>query len=258
MQPSNPYFWTRVNGRLLLRNLALEESVYSKCVFDSYYRGIIDEPVLIYYEMYDAESSEAFTFHSGNTYQVGDCYIRPMDVVLDLGANIGIFARFASDMGASKVYSFEPTMQNFELLLLNRPENCEAHRIAISNMDCQALDIAYKEDCPGGSSILFHEDGKLQTCMGMTVSTLIDQGIIQQPDFIKMDIEGAEVHAFDGIRDEHLIGAHSIAMEIHIGVIGQEGAAKIYNRLANLGFNSYTMFNPDENNIVWFVNQNKL
>ena len=192
-------FWTKVNNKLQYRNLQAEENIHTEDIFGAYFSGIIDEPVLIYYEIFNTKNSDYFTFIDGCIYQMGDCYIKTGDIILDLGANIGIFARFADEKGAKCIYSFEPIMQNFELLLLNRPDTCEAHRIAVSDQDNQAIQISYKPNSPGGSSMVLYEDGELQTCMGMTVSTMIDRGIIQQPDFIKMDIEGAELFAFNGI-----------------------------------------------------------
>jgi len=254
MKPSNPNFWTDLNGQLALRNLESEEAVYRHNIFPSWKSGKIDEPILIYYEVYDCHSS---VYIDDSLYQRGDCFIKEGDVVLDLGANIGIFSRFASDKGAKKVYSFEPVQENFKLLALNRPDNCEAHRIAVSNKNNQAVQISYKPDCPGGSSMLKHDDGILQTCMTMKISTMVKNGLIEQPDFIKMDIESAEVLAFEGISDAILKKVRCIAMEMHEEFISKEDSNKIYNRLHNLGFESFTLNNPDNNNIVWFTN-NKL
>lgn len=251
MKPSNPNFWTNVNGQLNLRNLEQEERVYRHNIFPSWIEREIDEPIFIYYEVYDCHSS---VYIDDSLYQRGDCFIKEGDVVLDLGANIGIFSRFASDKGAKKVYSFEPVQENFKLLALNRPDNCEAHRIAVSNENNAAVKISYKSNCPGGSSILKYDDGILQTCMTMKVSTMITNGLIEQPDFIKMDIEGAEVMAFQGITDSHLNKVRCIAMEIHVNTIGDEGVEYIYSRMETLGFNHFTLLNPDQNNIVWFTN----
>lgn len=251
MQPSDPNFWTDVNGQLILRNLQEEETAYRHDVFPSYQAGFIDEPILIYYEIYDCHGAD---YIDDSLYQQKDCFIKEGDVVLDLGANIGIFSRFASDKGAKKVYSFEPVQENFKLLALNRPANCEAHRIAISNKDNETVQIAYKPNCPGGSSIVLYEDGILQNCMTMTVSTMIKIGLIEQPDFIKMDIEGAEVLAFKGITDDILSNVRCIAMEMHNDAIGQEGIDYIYNRMNDLNFTAFTLWNPDNCNIVWFTN----
>lgn len=250
MKPTNPNFWTNVKGQLTFRNLEKEEQVYRDNIFPSWTNNQIDEAIVIYYEVYDCHSGG---YIDDSLYQHGDCIIKEGDVVLDLGANIGIFTRFASDKGAKKVYSFEPIQENFQLLSLNRPDNCEAHRIAISNKDNEAVNIAYKPNCPGGSSMVKYDDGILQTCMSMRVDTLLNNGIIEQPDFIKMDIEGAEVMALEGISDNILINTRCIAMEIHENVIGEKGSNIIYSRLRSLGFKDYTLTNPDGNNIVWFT-----
>jgi FkbM family methyltransferase len=253
MKPNNPNFWTDINGQLVLRNLEREESIYRDNIFPAWSKNQIDEPILIYYEVYDCHSGG---YIDDSLYQFNECFIKEGDVVLDLGANIGIFTRFASDKGAKKVYSFEPVQENFRLLSLNRPDNCEAHRIAISNKDNDAVQISYKPNCPGGSSIIKYEDGILQTCMTMTVDTLINNGVIEQPDFIKMDIEGAEALAFEGISDDVLRKTRCITMEMHEDVIGKEDSDKIYDRLRGLGFKPFTLYNPDNNNIVWFTNNN--
>lgn len=252
MKPSNPNFWTDLNGQLALRNLESEEAVYRHNIFPSYMAGEIDEPILIYYEVYDCHSS---FYVDDSIYQRENCVIKEGDVVLDLGANIGIFSRFASDKGAKMVYSFEPVQENFKLLSLNRPENCEAHRIAVSNKNNEAIQISYKPNCPGGSSIVKYEDGILQKCLTMNVSTMIDIGLIEQPDFIKMDIEGAEVLAFEGMDDNILKKVRCIAMEMHNDAIGDAGVNYIYERLHNLGFESWTLYNPDNCNIVYFTNR---
>lgn len=250
MKPTNANFWTATDQGFQLRNLEKEESVYRHNIFPSWQSKQIDEPIMIYYEVYDCHSS---VYIDDCLYQRDKCYIKPGDVVLDLGANIGIFSRFASDKGASKVYSFEPVQENFKLLALNRPDNCEAHRLAVSDKDNQSLKIAYKPDCPGGSSILKYDDGITQNCMSITIDTLVNNNIIEQPDFIKMDIEGAEVLAFKGTSDTILKRVRCIAMEMHMPVIDQE-AKYIYDRLKSLGFSSFTLNNPDNNNIVWFTN----
>ena len=249
MKPSNPNFWTRLNGQLSLRNLEREEAVYRNNIFPSWRANKIDEPIVIYYEIYDCHGDY---FKDDCIYQRQGCELRPGDVVLDLGGNIGIFTRWASDMGAKKIYSFEPVQENFQLLALNRPENCEAHRMAVSNADNQAIQIAYKPWAPGGSSIVKHDGGELQTAMSITIDTLLESGVIEMPDFLKMDIEGAEVMAFQGISDENLKKIRCVSMEIHTNAIGQENVDSIYSRMHDLGFKTYTLRNPGGDNQVYF------
>ena len=248
MIPSNPNFWTNVNGQLSLRNLEQEEHVYRHNIFPAWSNKQIDEPIVIYYEIYDCHSA---SYIDDSIYQLEGCSLRPGDYVLDLGANIGIFSRWASDMGAAKIYSFEPVQENFQLLALNRPLNCEAHRLAVSNKDFEALEIAYKPWAPGGSSIVKHEDGEIQKVLTITIDTALSTGLIDKIDFLKMDIEGAELMAFEGISDTNLKQIRCVAMEMHIGVLGSSSQL-IYNRMQRLGFQAFTINNPDGNNMVYF------
>jgi len=257
MKPSNPNFFTRLDGQLTCRNLAYEESMYRTSIFNSYENKIIDEPIVIYYEVYDCHQSPTpnIPYKDECIYQRNMCFIKKGDIVLDLGANIGIFSRFASDVGASKIYSFEPIIDNFELLMLNRPDNCEPHRIAISNRDNDCISMGYDKSSPGGSSFI-HKVGQEQTAMTMTINTLINNGIIEQPNFIKMDIEGAEVMAFEGISDDVLRKTRCISMEMHANILTEEQVYSIYDRLESLGFEQWTLRNPDRCNIVHFTNKN--
>src|SRR5437016_14508220 len=46
--------------------------------------------------------------------------IRPGDVSYDVGANVGLYARFMADVfGAAQVFAFEPMRDNSELLTAN-------------------------------------------------------------------------------------------------------------------------------------------
>ena len=48
--------------------------------------------------------------------------IIPGDIVLDCGANVGIFTKYALNKGAKHVYSFECDPSNYECLILNIQE----------------------------------------------------------------------------------------------------------------------------------------
>jgi tRNA G37 N-methylase Trm5 len=48
--------------------------------------------------------------------------IKPGDIVLDCGANVGIFTKYALNKGAKHVYAFECDPSNYECLILNIQE----------------------------------------------------------------------------------------------------------------------------------------
>jgi FkbM family methyltransferase len=246
------WFWTRVEGQLQYRNLGAEEWAFRHEIVPSWRAKKIDEPVFIYYEIYDAHSAG---YVDECMYQLMDCTIQPGDYVVDLGANIGIFSNRASELGAAKVYSFEPVKENFELLMLNRPHNCEPFKLAVSDQDLQSFQIAYKPEAPGGSSIVKYEDGQLQPCLTITLDTLLSSGLIPKIDFLKVDIEGAEVLAFKGISDENLKRIRCVSMEMHVPEIGPEGTKYIYDRFERLGFKTYTIWQGGYDQVYFWQNK---
>lgn len=264
MNPRNTKFWTRdSNGVKELRDLKREHSLWKGRVYSAIKQDLIDEAILIYDEIYDNQivirvGEEQQSVRDGCIYQKDECYIRPNDVVLDLGGNIGIFSRFASDAGAKVIYSFEPIIENFELLMLNKPDNCQPHRIAVSDKDNQAIEMTYCPTDAGESSFIiekYQEIQEKQVVMSMTANTLINNGVIEQPDFIKMDIEGAEILAFNGISDEILSKTRCITMELHNPVLPEEDVLSLYLRLERLGFSVFTLTQKDKCSMVWWVNE---
>ena len=246
-------FYSLVNGIPTLRNLKEESHKVENGVMESYLKGEVDEAIMIYDEIYDNKTDD---YKDNCMYQRFGCFLKGGDRVLDLGANIGIFTNFAADKGASKIYSIEPVLQNFHMLMRNLPIQAEAHRLAVSNEDNKSVKINYTPKCPGGSICDFvkedNNENNYQNVMTITLDTLIDNGIIEQPDFIKMDIEGAEHNAFAGISDRNLEKVRCIAMEIHRNVIGEENTKTIYDRLSGLGFQHFTVWGPTKLDFVWF------
>ena len=57
MKEQNTNYWTSTESRLQYRDLSKEEQQVRNNVFPSFSAGIIDEPVLIYYEIFDCHSA---------------------------------------------------------------------------------------------------------------------------------------------------------------------------------------------------------
>jgi precorrin-6B methylase 2 len=58
-----------------------------------------------------------------NEYTKYEIDIKPNDIVLDCGANIGIFTKYALNKGAKHVYAFECDIDNYEYCKINIQEN---------------------------------------------------------------------------------------------------------------------------------------
>jgi FkbM family methyltransferase len=166
------------------------------------------------------------------------------DIVVDIGANIGVFTRWALKEGAFKVISFEPDKRYFKLLDLNSdPNKTILFNAAVSNEIGEIC--LYETEHLGGSTII-KIDNYLNkyNVRTYTLNYLFDSGLITKIDFLKIDAEGAEINIFNGISDENLMKIKNIAMEYHHSHLGFDDnlRANLIKRLNNVGFNSHLLF----------------
>ena len=122
-------------------------------------------------------------------------------VFYDVGANAGFYTLLAAvQVHHGLVYSFEPLPANLinlrKHLELNRIENVKVFELAISDEVGTALFEVERT----------HAMGRLSEAGGVHVQTssldkLLQEEKIAPPDYIKMDIEGAEFRALLGARE---------------------------------------------------------
>lgn len=181
--------------------------------------------------------------------RVDDVKIREGDVVVDLGGNIGMFTRYAYHMGASQIVTFEPDKRYFKILKQNAPKNCILFNAAIGD---KIGKMTLTESEHLGGSNLWTEINPIHNQYEVNVYTLdylLKTGLIPKIDFLKVDIEGSEIIALNGISDENLSNIRNIAVEYHHEHLkfDEELRNNFVKRLNNLGFNSYVMFLGTDN-----------
>lgn len=187
-------------------------------------------------------------------YKHGKCKVNKGDVVVDIGANIGIFTRYAYLKGAKNILSFEPEKNNFECLTKNKPPNCEIFNLAFS--DNNNVESLFVNNIAGSHSLINKtENSKLQDIQCITLDKLFEKKIVEKIDFLKVDTEGAELKIFSGITDENLDKINKIAMEYHhmIFNLDNEVRKKFIKRFTDLGFKVYTLHLRDDHlNMLYF------
>ena len=173
------------------------------------------------------------------------------DIVVDLGGNIGIFNRWAYSQGADLVISFEPDKRYFNLLSMNSDPRSILFNAAVSNKIGKVN--LYESSHLGGSNIMdsnpsFANKYKVRT---YTLDYLFETKLIDRIDFLKIDIEGAEIMALDGISDENLMKIKNISMEYHHGHLNYDENLRfnMISRLNKIGFNSYVLFCGHDDNL---------
>ena len=130
----------------------------------------------------------------GGEYDVP--YSRYAPVILDIGANIGGFAIWASQRWpGSVVHCYEPVPSNFELLKKNLshfdPSRFQANNFAIGNPIRTTMYLG-KNNCGEAS---FFDIGE-QTTDAIDVATL-DPQLLPGAQILKLDVEGSEIEILE-------------------------------------------------------------
>lgn len=135
-------------------------------------------------------------------YEWGRVTVTPGDVVFDLGANIGMFSAIASGKGA-RVFAFEPSERTFPNLAKTaklHPGTIFIQKLAVGN-DCNKVKF-YELDCnPGANRMAFYKGAAEIEVNMITLDQFVEQHAIEQVDFIKADIEGAERLMLQGAKE---------------------------------------------------------
>ena len=127
-------------------------------------------------------------------------------VFFDIGANIGLYTCYAGKLKNCKIYSFEPSIFNLEILgknifLNNLNDNVTmisnplTDQIKESNFNMSSTEqgsaissfgVAYKHDGSNLKKVFSHKT------IGLSIDEAINIFKIKQPDYIKIDVDGIE------------------------------------------------------------------
>lgn len=168
------------------------------------------------------------------------------DVVIDCGAYIGAFAMFAAKIVGSNglVFAFEPDKENYKKLLENIKLNELTNIIPINKGLWSENTILPLNRHSEGSTFFFNID-KRDSIVEVPVVSLdneLKEKGVGKIDFIKMDIEGAEIEAIKG--SEKTLKNKNIKLAIasyHL-VNGQKTCFELERLLSKFGYKVETSF----------------
>lgn len=140
--------------------------------------------------------------------------IKPGDVILDIGANTGLYSIFYSKLvgDKGKVFAFEPDTKTYKALLnnlkLNNCTNVITHNFALSNKESKIEMVSEDTNDANlktGDAFRYikeiTDDSSSSTNNTIKAFRLDDLDLIKKEEkinFMKVDVEGAELLVFEG------------------------------------------------------------
>ncbi len=171
--------------------------------------------------------------HEDQERELVRTYLKQGDRILEIGTGIGMVSLLVNNIcGTDNVRSYEANPDLGPLILAN---------FSLNGIE---PDLHMKAITKDGSKIEFFKDERVLS------SSTIDRGINStkcvvesdaleavllsyKPDFIVMDVEGAEVEL---LKDTNLEGVRGLIVELHPHIVGQEKIDALVADLNSIGF----------------------
>lgn len=193
-------------------------------------------------------------------------------VGIDIGANIGLFSLQLLNSGLNKdsiIYAFEPNPLTFSRLQLTIQENSLFNNIVVYPLavseNTELLHFSAHADISSSGDGIF-DTGRAGSVKNIiihttTIDNFIAQLSLKRLDWIKIDVEGAELLVFQGGVNTIRTFRPKIIFEIHRDNIKPYGisTSEIFAFINNLNYKIYdTNFHElDAKELNYFVEVNK-
>ena len=253
---TNKKYWTiDKNGNQQLRDLEEEDKYFS---WEDFWLGKLDPYNYMYKEMFNHFIHDDI----GCDYERYGCIIQPNDFVLDIGANIGLFANRALQRGAGRVICFEPMGPTFNCLQKNVDNRVTTYKNAVGGKSGYETFIihtdftntggstTHNQDLASSNKIIVHEEKVLKVDIN-DIFDLYEKNI----NFMKIDIEGGEVEVLTNITDENLQSLRCLSAEFHKTYDEFENFQNnFWDRMMSLGFKGFVLYHGSENGLLRTLN----
>ena len=175
-------------------------------------------------------------------YLRGFVDLPPAPVVVDVGGYIGDFSIYAARrMNASRVIVYEPTSENWRMLVDNIALNeLQTRIVAVNEAVGESGTLKLNVDVDGQeihSSAYWYPDAPKREVPSITLDQLLDAHELTHVDLLKVDCEGGEYDIFSIASDDALARIRRFTMEWHlVGDATERLRTVMIQRLRDAGF----------------------
>jgi len=161
--------------------------------------------------------------------------IKKDSVFVDLGANIGMSSKYASEAGATEIYCFEPDPNLVKIIRKNVP-NAKIYQNGIGNKN-NTIELYHWPYNPVNVGPKYKVDV-------ITLKDVINT-IEKDIDYLKIDIEGFEEGIFDDLTKEEYSKIKTLFLEHH----NPEKTEQLVSLLERNGLNVFVSYGMGQNYI---------
>jgi len=192
-------------------------------------------------------------------------------IILDIGANIGIYSLAYTKLPFSRVFAFEPFPSTYKFLNdnknMNRIHNLNIYpfglmdkkqTLSMGSPQVNATNNYFKkilnksDEFESGCKTIFHDPGDMNNinCSFEKGDSFFKKNKFNHLHYVKIDTEGSEYHVLQGMKETLALMKPIIQLEINTKLMNNVGLDinELKDLLINLGYKKYRLFGETQLN----------
>lgn len=181
--------------------------------------------------------------------------INTNDVIIDIGAHIGLFTLYASQYCKNgTIFCFEPVDENYDILVdnitQNNLKNVKPFKSAVSKSE-STITIYRNKDEAGHSmfSTTFHT----LKVDSISLKKIIDENSMDRCDLIKLDCEGAEYEIIESLPLEYFKKISKLIIEYHFADSKPKLVNDLKTKLMTASFKISTVSHSSDMGLLYAI-----
>jgi FkbM family methyltransferase len=188
--------------------------------------------------------------YSGSNFR-----INANDIIIDIGAHIGLFTLYASQYCKNgTIFCFEPVDENYDILVdnitQNNLKNVKPFKSAVSKSE-STITIYRNKDEAGHSMFSFTSHAlKVDS---ISLKKIIDENSVNQCNLIKIDCEGAEYEIIESLPLEYFKKISKLIIEYHFADSKPKLVNDLKTKLMTASFKISTVSHSSDMGLLYAI-----